>query len=70
MDLQLIGQAVIQHGRGMLEFKYGARTSTNDVYYRTRKNGQWSTQKLQSFSIHSGNPFILSWDILIGPSPN
>jgi hypothetical protein len=65
--LQLVGQAVIQHGRGTVEFKFGARASTNDVYCRTCKNGQWSTKKLQSFSI--GNLSILGWDTLIGPLP-
>jgi hypothetical protein len=43
-DLQLVGQAMIQHGRRIVEFKFGARAGTNDVYCRTRKNGQWSTQ--------------------------
>jgi hypothetical protein len=38
-DLQLVGQAMIQHGRRIVEFKYGARAGTNDVYSRTRKNG-------------------------------
>jgi hypothetical protein len=43
-DLQLVGQAMIQHGRRIVEFKFGTRAGTNDVYYRTRKNGQWSIQ--------------------------
>jgi hypothetical protein len=38
-DLQLVGQAMIQHGRRIVEFEFGARVGTNDVYYRTRKNG-------------------------------
>jgi hypothetical protein len=38
-DLQLVGQAVIQHGRRIVEFEFGAIVGTNDVYYRTRKNG-------------------------------
>jgi hypothetical protein len=43
-DLQLVGQAMNQHGRRIVEFKFGARVGTNDVYCKTRKNGQWSTQ--------------------------
>jgi hypothetical protein len=38
-DLQLVGQAMIQHGRRIVEFEFGARVGTNDVYYRTCKNG-------------------------------
>jgi hypothetical protein len=38
-DLQLVGQAMIQHGRRIVEFKFGASVGTNDMHYRTRKNG-------------------------------
>jgi hypothetical protein len=30
---------VIQHGHGMVEFKFGAKIGTNDVYCRTHKSG-------------------------------
>jgi hypothetical protein len=40
----LVGQAMIQHGCRIVEFKFGARAGTNNMYYRTRKNGQWSSQ--------------------------